>query len=123
MPPLSITTVLQVLLALGLLNVWLVRSVSATRYRGGGATSLRDEFSAYGLPSWAFYAVGALKLGSAAALLTALWVPALAQPAAGLVAVLMIGAVAMHVRVGDPGVRFLPALAMLVMSALVVVLH
>ncbi len=117
MPDFSIYTVLQLVTALGLLNVWLLRSSSATSYRGGSAQSLKEEFSAYGLPEAAFYVVGTLKVGAAIALLTGIWVPTLVQPAAYLVAVLMVGAVSMHVKVGDPIVKSVPALAMLALCA------
>ena len=117
MPDFSIHTVLQLVTALGLLNVWLLRSSSATSYRGGSAQSLKEEFSAYGLPDAAFYVVGTLKVGAAIALLIGIWVPTLVQPAASLIAVLMIGAVSMHVKVGDPIVKSVPALAMLALCA------
>ena len=117
MPDFSIHTVLQLVTALGLLNVWLLRSSSATSYRGGSAQSLKEEFSAYGLPDAAFYVVGTLKVGAAIALLIGMWVPTLVQPAASLVAVLMVGAVSMHVRVSDPIVKSVPALAMLALCA------
>lgn len=117
MPDFSIHTVLQLVTALGLLNVWLLRSASATSYRGGSAQSLKEEFNAYGLPEAAFYVVGTLKVGAAIALLIGIWVPTLVQPAASLVAVLMVGAVSMHVKVGDPIVKSVPALAMLALCA------
>jgi len=117
MPDFSIHTVLQLVTALGLLNVWLLRSSSATSYRGGSAQSLKEEFSAYGLPDAAFYVVGTLKVGAAIALLIGIWVPTLVQPAASLVAVLMVGAVSMHVKVSDPIVKSVPALAMLALCA------
>lgn len=117
MPDFSIHTVLQLVTALGLLNVWLLRSASATSYRGGSAQSLKEEFNAYGLPDAAFYVVGTLKVGAAIALLIGIWVPTLVQPAASLVAVLMVGAVSMHVKVGDPIVKSVPALAMLALCA------
>ena len=41
---------------------------------------------------------------------------ALILPAAAVVAVLMVGALVMHVKVNDPAVKSLPALLMLVMS-------
>ena len=113
MPDFSLHTLLQLVTALGLLNVWLLRSSSATSYRGGNAQSLKEEFSAYGLPGAAFYVVGSLKVGAAIALLIGMWVPTLVQPAASLVAVLMVGAVSMHVKVGDPIVKSVPALGML----------
>lgn len=50
MPEFSLTSALQLILALGLLNVWLLRARSATRYRGGEARSLSAEFEVYGLP-------------------------------------------------------------------------
>jgi hypothetical protein len=113
----SLVSVLQVIVALGLLNVWLVRSSTATAYRGGAARTLREEFAAYGLPTWFFFLCGALKVLSAVCLLVGLWVPTLVLPAASLVVVLMLGALAMHVKVQDPSVKSLPALLMLAMSA------
>lgn len=117
MSAISIPTILQVVLALGLLNVWLVRAGSATSYRGGDARSLKEEFSAYGLPEFFFYLVGALKIGSAIALIAGIWVGGLVLPAAAVVAVLMVGALVMHVKVKDPAIKSLPAFLMLVMSA------
>lgn len=123
MPTFSIATILQTVVALGLLNVWLLRSSSSTQFRGGDADSLEEEFSEYGLPTWFFYLVGALKIGSAIALLVGLWVPSLVVPAAAVVVVLMLGALAMHIKVKDPLMRSLPAFLMLVMSATVCVLY
>ena len=122
MPAFSIITVLQVVVALGLLNVWLLRSGSSTPYRGGDSNSLKAEFGAYGLPSWFFYLVGFLKIGSAIALLAAVWVPSLLVPAAGVVVALMLGALGMHLKVKDPALKSLPAFAMLAMSVSIVAL-
>ena len=113
MPTFSIAAALQVVVALGLLNVWILRSRSATSYRGGSAKTLKEEFAAYGLPEAVFYLVGALKITAALLLLVGLWIPVVVAPAAGLVALLMVGALAMHAKVKDPPVRSLPASAML----------
>lgn len=120
--PFSIATILQVVVALGLLNVWLVRAGSATSYRGGDARSLKEEFQAYGLPDFFFYLVGALKIGSAIMLIAGIWIEALVMPAAAIVAVLMVGALVMHVKVKDPTVKSLPAFLMLAMSGCLLVL-
>ena len=69
--------------------------------------------SDYGLPPWFAYGIGALKVGSALALLGGLWLPALVVPAAALVGVLMVGALAMHAKIRDPLSKSMPALAML----------
>ena len=45
------------------------------------------------------------------------------QVAAGLVAALMVGALAMHLKVGDPLMKSLPAALMLAMSAAIVALR
>lgn len=115
--PLTLTTILQLVVGLGLLNVWLIRSGMATAYRGGDAKTLREEFAAYGLPPWFFLLVGVLKVSSALALIAGIWFPALTLPAAGVVVALMLGALAMHVRVHDPALKSIPASLMLVMSA------
>jgi hypothetical protein len=106
---------LQVLVALGLLNVWLVRSSRSTPYRGGNAKSMREEFAAYGLPNWSMYVVGVLKVGAALALLAAVWLPSLAAPATILIGLLMLGALAMHAKVKDPLMKSMPAAAILML--------
>jgi uncharacterized membrane protein YphA (DoxX/SURF4 family) len=120
---LSLASLLQLIVGLGLLNVWLVRGRSATSYRGGAAQTLQDEFAAYGLPGVAYYLVGALKIGAAIVLIAGVWFALPVRAAAALVAVLMIGAVAMHVKVGDPPMKSLPAALMLAMSAAIVALR
>ena len=119
MPDLSLITVLQVLLGLGLLNVWVLRANRATPFRGGASQSLKDEFAVYGLPTWFFFLVGALKVGAGLALLVGLWVPALVLPAAVVVTGLMLGALAMHLKANDPAFKSVPALLMLALSVVV----
>lgn len=121
-PEISILSILQIVVGLGLLNVWIVRGGSATEYRGGDAKTLREEFQAYGLPDAAFYVVGGLKIGAGILLLAGLWLPLPVRLAAGVVALLMVGALGMHAKVGDPLKRSVPAALMLLMCAGIVVL-
>lgn len=122
----SITSVvipiLQIILALGLINVWLVRFHKPTKYRGSGAANMKEEFRAYGLPVWFMYMIGTAKMVIAALLIIGLWIPAVVVPAAAVLAVLMIGAVSMHIKVRDAFIRTVPALAMLVVAIAVVYL-
>jgi len=119
---LTLPSVLQLIVGLGLLNVWLVRPRSATAYRGGEATSLQDEFAVYGLPSFAFYVVGALKVTAAVVLIAGVWLELPVTIAAGVVAALMVGALLMHVKVSDPVNKAVPATIMLLLSSAIVVL-
>ena len=113
----AILTILQLVVGLGLLNVWMIRRGGPTSYRGGHAQTLRGEFETYGLPIWMFYLVGGLKVVAGLALIVGIWVPTLVRPAALLVAVLMVGAIVMHLKVKDPMPRSLPALAVLAMCS------
>jgi hypothetical protein len=103
----------QIVVALGIFNVWFLRSSLATPFRGGEAGSLREEFRAYGLGGGAFYLVGFLKVSCAVLLVAGLWFPEFTRPAALLLGALMVGALAMHVKVKDAPIKSLPALIML----------
>lgn len=111
---------IQVIISLGLLNVWLLRANKQTDYRGGDAKNLRDEFIAYGLPFWFMILIGTLKIGLALALLIGLWFPTLTYISATGIALLMAGALAMHLRVKDPLKKSLPAFSLLVLSLVIV---
>jgi high-affinity Fe2+/Pb2+ permease len=115
MPPDTFARLLHVVVGLGLLNVWLLRPRAGSRYRGGSAAPLRQEFAANGLPALAFYVFGALEVSAGVILLAALWLPMPERVAAIIVAGLMIGAMAMHRRVRDPLRKSLPAAAMFAM--------
>ena len=118
-----ISNILQVVIGLGLLNVWLVRARSSTAYRGGSASSLKEEFAVYGLPDWAFYLVGGLKVVCGVLLIAGIWIPGLVRWPAAVVAVLMVGALAMHAKVKDPVSKFLPALSVLLMCVALLLLN
>jgi hypothetical protein len=113
---------LQLTVALGILAVWLLRAGQATPFRGGVAKTLREEFAAYGLPFWFMCVVGILKVGLALALLVALWIHPVAQPAAIGIGMLMLGAFVMHLKVKDQFKKALPSLAMLAMCAAIALL-
>ena len=114
--------VLQVVVGLGILNVWFIRANWSTGYRGGSAKNLKEEFATYGLPVWFFYFVGVLKTACALALLAGVFLPFLVLPGAAGLAVLMAGAFLMHLKVKDPFQKAWPSLAMLAMSLLIAIL-
>lgn len=118
----DVVLVLQIVIALVILNVWLLRFRKATNYRGGGAKNMKEEFAVYGLPPWAIYVVGFCKILFAILLIVGIWVPGLTVPAAGGMGALMLGAVLMHAKVRDSVRKTLPAFTMLVLCLLVIFL-
>ncbi len=113
---------LQLIVALGILNVWVLRAGKATPFRGGDAKNLREEFAAYGLPFWFMCAIGVLKVGLALALIAAIWIHGMAQPAAIGLGALMLGAFLVHLKVRDPIKKALPSIAVLAMCAAIALL-
>lgn len=117
---------LQIVIAVTLLNVWLVRFHKATKYRGASAHNMKEEFAAYGLPAWFMYVVGFLKVSIAVVMIITLIKPTLMTilgvPALWVLAVLMIGAIVMHVKLKDPLQKTLPALVVLLMALTVIAL-
>jgi uncharacterized membrane protein YphA (DoxX/SURF4 family) len=116
-----VSLIFQIIVALGLLNVWVLRFHQKTPFRGGEAQTMPQEFAAYKLPVWCLWVVGGLKIVCALCLLAGIWVPALVAPAAGIVSVLMVGAIAMHFKVRDPLIKSLPAGIVLVLLSVILV--
>ena len=115
----TLLMILQLIIAIGLINVWFFRFNKATDYRGGNATNMKEEFIAYGLPVWLMYFVGTLKVSIALMLIISFWVEQLLLYNLIALAVLMIAAVLMHVKVKDPIKKSYPALSILFMIALI----
>jgi uncharacterized membrane protein YphA (DoxX/SURF4 family) len=115
--------VLQVGLGLSMINVWVFRSQLESEYRGGSAKNMVEEFASYGLPAWLMYVVGALKITASLFLFAGLKYSTLIEPAAVSISALMIGAVAMHVKVGDGFKKLLPAVSCLIVSLLITFLR
>ena len=119
--------ILQLTIALGLLNVWLVRFNKKTKYRGANAQNMKEEFAAYGLPVWFMYLVGTLKIVTAISLVTVVIVPSYALyigiPALCVLSVLMLGAISMHLKIRDGLIKTMPAIAMLLLTIITLILH
>ena len=109
----TVGVIAQVIVGLGILNVWVLRFNRSTGYRAGDAKNMREEFAVYGLPFWFMCMVGVLKVSFAIMLLAGVWVEPLVLPAAIGMAVLMAGAVSMHIKVKDPVKKMLPAVLVL----------
>lgn len=118
----NLPLILQLIISVGLINVWLFRFNKVTEYRGGGANNMKEEFQAYGLPIWLMYVVGFLKIAIAIMLIVSIWIKELLEYNLWLLSVLMFGAVLMHLKVKDPIKKSYPALSILFMIALILYL-
>lgn len=107
---------LKCIVGLSILNVWLLRGKKSTKWRGGNANNLRQEFEAYGLPEWFMYTVGTVKVILAVLLIASIMYPEFEAIAAYGIAILMFGAVFMHIKIGDELKKSLPAFTFLVIS-------
>ena len=115
----TLLMILQLIISIGLINVWLLRFNKATEYRGGNAKNMNEEFMAYGLPEWSMYLVGFLKVAIAIMLIISIWIEKLLFYNLIVLAALMIAAVFMHFKVKDPIKKSYPALSILFMIALI----
>lgn len=119
----TFAVICQVVIALGIFNVWIIRRDRSTPFRPEGAGDIAEEFRRYGFPDWFRVVIGSTKVMLAILLLVGVFFAQVALPAAALMALLMVGAIVAHVRVQDPPMKSMPALAMLVMSVVVVVTY
>ena len=117
----TLVILFQILIALGIYNVWIIRYGKETNWRGGEAKNMKEEFAAYGLPAGFMVFVGAVKILLATCLIVGIWAPILVKPTATAMAFLMLGAVSMHVKVKDPLQKSFPAFTILVLSLIVAI--
>ena len=110
---------LQLIVGLSILNVWLIQPKKDTKWRGGNATTMVEEFQAYGLPVWSVYVVGFIKVVLAIGLIVAIWVPSLRFPCAIGLAAMLTGSVLMHVKISDPLYKSFPAALFLVLCLVI----
>ncbi len=115
-----VPVLVQLFIAFGIFNVWVLRSNKPTAFRGGQAQSMAEEFRVYGLSDEVRKIVGALKLSLAALLIVGIWIPAMAVIASSCMAFLMLVAVVMHVKASDPIKKAIPAFCMMTLSLVVV---
>ena len=114
-----IILVSQLVIALGIYNVWLIRTNQATAWRGGDAKTMEEEFRAYGLSRQCMRIVGVVKVLMATLLIVGIWYPPFTTIGATIMAALMLAAVLMHIKVKDPLIKSLPAASLLLLSLIV----
>jgi len=117
----EIINVINLVIAMGIINVWIIRYDINTPYRGGDSKSLKEEFTIYGLPLWFMYFVGFTKISLAILLFLGIWIQNLSFFGSMGMSILMGGAILMHLKVKDPIKKSMPAICMLIMSSLILI--
>jgi hypothetical protein len=118
-----VISIIKIVIAASILNVWLFRFKKSTIWRGGNAENMKQEFETYGLPEWLMFVVGGLKVILSLGLLASIYFSKLEVPSAYGIAILMLGAIIMHLRISDPIKKSLPAFIFLALSLIVALIQ
>ena len=111
-----ISIILKIIVGISILNVWLIRPTKATKWRGGAAKTILEEFIVYGLSKQFCYFIGLLKVTLAIILLASIQFEAFTMTGSIGLAVLLLGSISMHLKVGDKFIKSFPALLFLVLN-------
>lgn len=114
-----IVILLKIIVALSILNVWLIQPQKPTKWRGGNAATIIEEFEAYGLSKTLCYVIGFLKVSLALLLLVSIKIEDLTAYATSGLALLLFGSVVMHLRIKDPLYKSFPAFLFILMLILI----
>lgn len=111
--------VLKFAVALSIFNVWLIQTHKPTRWRGGDAKTITQEFKVYGLSENMCYAIGFLKVALSALLLFSIGFSGLTLYASLGLAALLLGSILMHFKIKDPLYKSFPAALFLVFNLII----
>jgi tellurite resistance protein TehA-like permease len=106
----NVVAIAQVIIALSVLFVWIVRY-----------PHVEKEFREYALPDVVRNLVGATKISASALLLAGLWYPGLVFPSAALMTFLLVCAQLFHFKARHPIVKFVPSFVLMILSLFVAV--
>ena len=115
----------KMIIAFGILNVWIIRFNKKTAWRGGDSLSLKEEFQTYGLPIWFMYIVGFMKISLSLIIVIGTLsqffdtenytILKLDTYVFSIMGFLMVGAILMHLQINDPLKKSLPAISILIL--------
>lgn len=113
---------LKIIVGLSILNVWLIQPNKQTKWRGGSASSISEEFEVYGLSKSFYFAIFFLKVSLAILLLASIQFDVLTLASSIGLAILLLGSVAMHIKVKDPLIKSFPAFLFMLMNVVIALL-
>ena len=110
---------LKIIVGLSILNVWLIQPNKPSKWRGGDATTITEEFSVYGLSKTFYYIVFAVKVGLAILLLVSIKYDVFSLYSSIGLAALLGGSIAMHLKVKDALFKSFPAFLFMIMNLII----
>lgn len=103
--------ILQFFIAFSIFNVWVLR------YR-----TMASDFQQFGLPTWLRNIVGAIKIFFSIMLIAGVWNYSFTIVGGIGIAVLMVSAVAVHIKEKDPVSKMWPAIVLAILAIAVAIL-
>jgi hypothetical protein len=110
---------LKIIVGISILNVWLLQKNKVTKWRGGEAQTIFEEFEVYGFSKQFCYVIGFLKVSLALLLLASIQFQVLALVGSLGLAILLLGSILMHFKIKDPLYKSFPAFLFFVMNLLI----
>ena len=110
---------LKIIVGISILNVWLLQKNKVTKWRGGEAQTIFEEFEVYGFSKQFCYVIGFLKVSLALLLLASIRFQVLALVGSLGLAILLLGSILMHFKIKDPLYKSFPAFLFFVMNLLI----
>ncbi|MGB1170287.1 MAG: DoxX family protein [Flavobacteriaceae bacterium] len=110
---------LKIIVGVSIINVWLIQPNKPSKWRGGDATTITEEFNVYGLSKTFYKLVFVVKVGLAILLLASIKFNFLTLYSSLGLAALLLGSIAMHFKVKDALFKSFPAFLFMVMNLII----
>ena len=114
-----IIVTLKIIVSLSILNVWLIQPNKPTKWRGGKAKNIFEEFEVYGLSKLLCYTIGFFKVSLAIVLFASIQFTALSLIGSLGLSILLLGSIGMHLKIKDPLYKSFPAFLFTIMNLLI----
>ena len=114
-----LTIALKIIVGISILNVWLLRKNKATKWRGGTAKNIFEEFQVYGFSKQFCYFIGFLKVSLAIVLLASIQFKTLTLLGALGLSLLLVGSIIMHIKIKDAWYKSFPAFLFIIMNLMI----
>lgn len=114
-----LTIALKIIVGVSILNVWLLQKNKATKWRGGNAVNIVEEFQVYGFSKQFCYFIGFLKVSLAIILLASIQFKTLTLIGVLGLSILLLGSIIMHIRIKDALYKSFPAFLFILMNLMI----